>query len=184
MMDYEKVYIYALIDPCTDDIRYIGKSIDPEQRYSQHLNNKDSNKLKIAWINRLGNNGLQPKMKILEIANEKNWQDRECWWIERGREFGWKLFNITPGGENSVYQLPVSFYQVLEPDLLMKLEELPSRKQVDIIVKVAKKIADYFQSMVQAMIVKNEAAYWRIKDEATGVAIKEISRLVSAEVGV
>jgi hypothetical protein len=32
-MDFEKVYIYALIDPCSDDIRYIGKSIDPEQRY-------------------------------------------------------------------------------------------------------------------------------------------------------
>jgi hypothetical protein len=32
-----KVYIYSLTDPITNEIRYIGKSINPNQRYHSHL---------------------------------------------------------------------------------------------------------------------------------------------------
>ena len=33
MIKYNKTFIYALIDPTTDKIRYIGKSNNPKQRF-------------------------------------------------------------------------------------------------------------------------------------------------------
>lgn len=32
-----KVYIYALSDPETGEIRYVGKTNKPDRRYNQHL---------------------------------------------------------------------------------------------------------------------------------------------------
>lgn len=37
-MGYGKFYIYALIDPNTNETFYIGRSKHPKQRYNQHIN--------------------------------------------------------------------------------------------------------------------------------------------------
>lgn len=170
--DYEPVYIYALIDPRDDKIRYIGKSIDPDQRYIQHLNDKKSNKAKVGWINRMANRGYEPTLKVLEVANERNWEERERWWIERGREFGWKLFNISPGGGGSgLYQLPSSLYDVLDSKTMERLEKLPNKRQADIVIAAAEAISDYFVEMVERFVAEDYDGYNRCREVSTEIVV-------------
>lgn len=59
-----KFYVYALICPIDNIIRYVGATKNPESRYKNHL--KDSvNPRKREWINLLIKNGQLPVMKIL-----------------------------------------------------------------------------------------------------------------------
>jgi hypothetical protein len=181
-MKYEPVYIYALIDPRDEKIRYIGQSIKPDKRYEQHLNEIETNPGKIGWINGLEIRGLKPEMKILEVANEKTWQDRERWWIERGREFGWPLLNIAPGGEgNYFYQLPSSLYWLLPKPTLEQLEALPHKIQADIVIRVAKKIADGFVEMVNCYVNEDYQGYFRLQHEGRVTVIKEIKSEIAVK---
>lgn len=94
-----KVYIYGLVDPRTNQIRYIGKTTNRKNRLESHIKNRNSNKEKCDWIDMLLDVGLKPKMKTLEVCNNENWADREKWWIANGYEKGWDLLNKTEGGE-------------------------------------------------------------------------------------
>lgn len=51
-MSGSPVYIYGLTDPITEEIRYIGKSIRPTERLSNHCNEK-SNCHRSNWIQSL-----------------------------------------------------------------------------------------------------------------------------------
>ena len=45
-------YIYILIDPFTNQIRYVGKANNPKERYKNHKNRcRDKNTHKRNWIN-------------------------------------------------------------------------------------------------------------------------------------
>lgn len=93
------VYIYALCDPKTNSIRYIGKSIRPKERYTNHLND-NSKTHKVNWINSLKSKGLKPTMIILQtLAENEDWQQAERDWIKRAKENGWNLVNSTDGGD-------------------------------------------------------------------------------------
>lgn len=177
-MKYEPVYIYALIDPRDDVIRYIGKSIDPDYRYVQHMNEKVSNKGKIAWIAGLELEDLQPEMKVLEIANEKNWEEREKWWIERGREFGWPLLNISPGGEaGRLYQPPSCFYWLLEKDLLDRFEAMPNKEQADIVLEIAMSMTEIFKNKIKAHIEGDTDKYYELENIGREIVISGVSSL-------
>lgn len=94
------VYIYALGDPETGLIRYIGKSIRPEQRIQNHINEKPTNCHRSHWLQSLKAKGLQPLAILLEeIRGAWPWQESERYWIARGRREGWPLTNNTDGGD-------------------------------------------------------------------------------------
>lgn len=90
-------YIYALIDPRTREVRYIGKSVDPLRRLDCHLDDKDSSLRKSRWLKKLGE---RPILKILESGVGSSWIESERWWIKFYREeVGADLTNLTDGGE-------------------------------------------------------------------------------------
>jgi hypothetical protein len=65
--------VYALIDPRTGRVMYIGQSIDIDYRYRQHCTNlRDINREKVEWIWDLGKRALRPQLKVLA----------ECTWPE------------------------------------------------------------------------------------------------------
>jgi hypothetical protein len=86
--------VYALADPETTIIRYIGCSTDPRARLWHHLWDGRSFKAdygvieaKHAWLAGLRARGLRPELVILEeVAPGDRWQDREAFWIDLFRE--------------------------------------------------------------------------------------------------
>jgi len=89
--------VYALRDPRTDEIHYVGQSNDPDFRLKQHLADV-SDSPKVQWLNGLSKVGLEPRLEILEsglTALEAN--ESENWWISKGIEEGWPLTNQING---------------------------------------------------------------------------------------
>jgi predicted GIY-YIG superfamily endonuclease len=94
----EIIYIYALIDPNTNLVRYVGKTNKPKDRYNQHINNcyRSKNNHKDNWIKLLLSNDQKPIMDIIEESTIENWSEREKYWISHYPN----LTNSTSGGED------------------------------------------------------------------------------------
>lgn len=81
--------IYALGDPRTGQIRYIGIAKNVFRRYGQHLNGN------AEWIEDIKSVGMIPTFTILErCVNNANIHERERHWIEYYLALGAKLTNI------------------------------------------------------------------------------------------
>jgi len=95
--------IYALLDPDTKDIRYVGKTRKGlRQRLGDHISLAQRGKgtYKYNWIRELMSHGRIPEIVILEVVPDgEDWKAYEQKWIGRGRESGWQLTNLTDGGE-------------------------------------------------------------------------------------
>ena len=94
------IYIYALVDPRDDTIRYIGKTIQSlEKRMKSHLRRRDGTR-RARWIEELSASQQKPSIHILEVIRaNKDWEKRERWWIAHGMDEGWPLTNVSDGGE-------------------------------------------------------------------------------------
>ena len=100
----ETVFIYSLKDPITYQIKYIGKTIDINRRYKEHIQTHRNRKSKKnSWIINLIKNGLEPIMEILEECNLDNWEEREIFWISYYKELGFNLKNTQNGGGRTKY---------------------------------------------------------------------------------
>lgn len=103
--------IYALVDPRDNEIRYIGKSVNPQKRLNMHLfyASHGAHTYALRWIKGLLNNDLQPILRILEenISTDQI-DEREKWWIAEGFRRGWRLTNMTEGGDGGAYKYPES----------------------------------------------------------------------------
>lgn len=87
--------IYALVDPRTCQIRYVGQTQNhPTVRLEGHLAKSDGNHIKIAWLEELHQLSLKPLVVVLEYAPtlEKALRAEDTW-IKRGRELNWPLTN-------------------------------------------------------------------------------------------
>lgn len=87
-------YIYALADPHTKAIRYVGKTNNLERRYYQHCNT-DEDTPKGVWIQDLRQEGYAPAMLLLEeVEHDSDVAFREKFWISVGEWQGWPLTNV------------------------------------------------------------------------------------------
>lgn len=96
------LYLYSLIDPITNEIRYIGISVNPKRRFRQHLQCVLS-KRKYEWISFLKSQNLEPKLDILFKSDDIKFildKERELIKILPN------LLNISKGGE---FNLAYSF---------------------------------------------------------------------------
>jgi hypothetical protein len=93
-------FIYALIDPITENVRYVGKSVVPYRRYISHVKEvKNAKRRKDRWINFLLKQNRKPLFVILEKFQDKNWQKYERKWIKFCKTQGYDLTNHTDGGD-------------------------------------------------------------------------------------
>lgn len=128
------IYIYALCEPDTYTIRYVGKSDNVKQRYSSHIHRTEKPKShKEKWINKLLRQNLLPRMIILEEVNRENWADAERWWINYLRENGCNLTNSRGGGDG--------FFEY-SPDAIKKEIETKTGFPADEIEKTVRKIRE------------------------------------------
>lgn len=109
-------FIYELIDPRTQTIRYVGITMDPKYRYVQHHNTgSQANEAKCDWINELVEQGLAPIMNILEtvMEGEAAARKQERHWIQTYVAQGIDLLNVQG---MPVERHPVSKRQVVEEE--------------------------------------------------------------------
>jgi group I intron endonuclease len=94
-------FIYALCDPDTEEVRYIGKSNSIRRRYSDHINECKTNRKshKISWIKSLLGNNKKPLIKILDEVPQDDWKSWEVHYIDLYKSKGANLTNLTEGGQ-------------------------------------------------------------------------------------
>ena len=93
-------HIYGLIDPRTNELRYVGKTRDPASRLREHLL---SCKLRRKthcnhWLRSVMDDGARPEIFVLEDVPSDRWEEAEQFWIGYARMLGADLTNHTLGG--------------------------------------------------------------------------------------
>lgn len=97
-------YIYLLIDPITNEIRYVGQTIDLKSRFFKHCRDKGKYH-KAIWIQRLKRLGYKPIMKVIqsfENISDEDLNNAEIYWIKQIKDLGNDLTNSTEGGQGNI----------------------------------------------------------------------------------
>jgi hypothetical protein len=124
-----KIFFYYLIDPRTEEIKYIGQTKNVMARLSNHIysanhDKREQNSRKSIWVRELLSLGLRPQIKIFEEFNGDvyNAHRREWEIIIQHLDKGYTLLNNNDGGcphylldENlkKVYQYDINSLQLL-----------------------------------------------------------------------
>jgi len=94
--------IYILIDPLTNQCRYVGKTINAKKRYRNHLKHakRRGRKTKVyAWISSLLKKDELPE--ILVIDTVEDWIYWEKFYISYFKSIGCNLTNLDSGGQGN-----------------------------------------------------------------------------------
>lgn len=100
----KKVFIYSLSTlENPNEIRYIGKTVSKlNKRLSQHISkSKTTNRITHCsnWLNLEITNNNTPTIQLVDEVFEDDWEFWEMYWIEQFKNWGFRLTNITKGGE-------------------------------------------------------------------------------------
>lgn len=101
----DTAWIYALIDPRDEEIRYVGWTNNLKKRYGCHLRDKKPC-YRTYWIMKLRRMGLKPRMEIIQRVSLQSWAEAEIYWISYFRKIGCKLVNGTDGGQGHLGWCP------------------------------------------------------------------------------
>jgi hypothetical protein len=92
--------IYALKDPRTGEVRYIGKANCAAERLKTHMRESArSNRPIHTWLRRLSAAGLVPLVEVVAVVSRDEWQEAEKQAIAALREQGGHPLNVADGGD-------------------------------------------------------------------------------------
>lgn len=94
-----KTYIYTISDPETGDIRYVGKSNNIKDRFRKHLEYRDNGERKTYLYSWMRSLDKDPIIEIIEECDISEWEFYERYWISQCLAWGFKLTNLTDGGD-------------------------------------------------------------------------------------
>ena len=105
--------IYTLSEEGSREVRYVGKSTNPESRLLAHVIHIPDGahapcKLKQEWINSAINRCIEIKMTIIETCNDAKANEREKFWINHYLSIGCNLVNSM---HNPAYIRPPSLFR-------------------------------------------------------------------------
>ena len=99
------ITIYTLKDPITNEVRYIGKTkrklVDRMYSHTSNYKLEKEKSNKNSWIKSLKNKNLKPIIEELDLVEDNNWEFWEQFYINLFKSWGFKLTNMTTGGEGS-----------------------------------------------------------------------------------
>lgn len=97
--------VYALVDPRTDQVRYIGQGRAGSVRplvHAQPATILAEPGPKSDWLTELNGLGLRHVVRVLEETDDRSMLDHmEPFWIAQGRGLGWPLTNVVNGGRGA-----------------------------------------------------------------------------------
>jgi len=96
--------IYTLSHPLKpNEIRYVGAtSLAIERRKQFHISdarNKKYTHHTSTWIRSLLKQGLEPIVEFVDVCNSEDWEEKEIFWINQFKTWGFRLTNTAPGGK-------------------------------------------------------------------------------------
>jgi hypothetical protein len=93
--------VYALLDPTTHAVRYVGKTISPRHRLFGHLSEATSGHAcdRCDWIRSLTAASLRPTFRSLVVVSETDGPEMERRVIALYRTQGRPLINLGAGGD-------------------------------------------------------------------------------------
>lgn len=97
-------FIYLLRDPRDGKPKYVGKSVNVEKRFRDHIAQiKHCSQYNVnlsRWLKSLISSGFKPILQILEICSGDSWKERERYWISEFKKQHKCLLNIDKGGRS------------------------------------------------------------------------------------
>lgn len=99
----EQASIYVLIDPRTNEIRYVGQTSGPlVKRLRRHIIDTSDESHRSHWIRKLKRQGYIPRIELIQVVPISHWTEAEMYWIAHYRSIGCSLVNGTNGGEGGL----------------------------------------------------------------------------------
>ena len=93
------VYIYEIICPITYKIKYVGQTINTQDRKSAHqCRKRNSTKDIDIWETSIVDKGYKPIFEVIDITDEYHCDEVETWWIQLYKKAGIELLNMRPKG--------------------------------------------------------------------------------------
>jgi len=139
----KKGIIYGLRCPLSGEIRYVGQTIKKiNRRLSEHRCDKRFNTHKVNWINKLDKLNILDNLTIelLEECEEVFLNEKEQYWIEKLKQNGCKLVNLTNGGDG------VGSGKICSEETKKKISE--SNKGKKLSEKSKKRISEKHKGMI------------------------------------
>ncbi len=142
--------IYALKCPISGEIRYIGKSSDPNRRLRSHVNEAVRNirdHHTARWIRKLLALDKEPVIvELLCVPDDFSWEAIERFMIATARHLGLRITNSTAGGEGfDIISDEASRRWIAgireankRPDVIARKTEASRKQAKDPIVKAAR----------------------------------------------
>lgn len=99
-----KNVIYGLVDPITNELRYIGKAKNALDRFHEHMRPRNlvARTHKNNWLNSLVAQGLKPELIIIEECPDMfSMDEAEDFWIQYYKSIGARLTNSCNGGKGT-----------------------------------------------------------------------------------
>jgi len=91
------IAIYALREPDTGEIRYIGKATDAMARFKSHMRDARRRSTPVyVWINELAAAGKKPVRDVWRMVEPPKWEAAEREEIAARKSS--RLLNVAPGG--------------------------------------------------------------------------------------
>lgn len=146
------IYIYALVDPTTNEVRYVGKTKDLNVRMYQHCHPTLKDKSdKANWVRQLIAAGQTPQMLILEECTSQTWRATEQKWITHYCAINQKMTNIRKGGDgrNGEYSKKLSSIGITK-NMQVRLMAYAKKEDVAISEIVRRAVEKYLTEFFEA----------------------------------
>lgn len=201
----DKTFIYTLSDPITSEVRYVGKANNLKKRLATHLTPRNLIKPshKNNWIKSLLNKGLKPLMKSVDEVLISEWVFWEIYWISQFKTWGFKLTNLTNGGDSVINEIKFGSdnnnfnHNINDSEILNLINDGLSQKEIAIKLKtnvalIKRRMVKFninFQKIKGVRITKGHTHNFRkdITNEKVmelynkGLSINKISKLLNAD---
>jgi hypothetical protein len=102
VLENSRVFIYFLVEKGLLEPRYVGYTVNPTKRLQTHISRAlygGEDTYKARWIRELEYRGLEPEMLLVEETTPAQRENRERFWIKLLSGLGFRLTNLTEGGD-------------------------------------------------------------------------------------
>lgn len=146
-------YIYSLSCPISGEVKYIGKSKNPNKRLLDHIRKcRNTTSHKNSWIIGLTTKGVNPVMHVIEETNIDEVNFWEMHYISLYKSWGFSLTNMTYGGDGGK-NLTIEVRDRISKSLIGRVQSKEEREKRKISVTKAWESETLRQA--QSIITKN-----------------------------